>query len=177
MRLIKQGITMKKTFDVNKVNNHFEALAIHLGASTERSAIEQRFTGGEVHHYLHNGQSYFVANSEYGLAGDALIELNGQTWSVLAEKKNSPYERFSDNKVFAKIDSILEEGCKLLAVNQAEGKVLLKRRCGGLNIQSYTSHLPNDISSYYLGGDIGGTLFDVSTVFTNYKLSDNAVMI
>lgn len=173
---------MNKSFEIPAINNHLEALAKHLGINSdidaELSAIEQRHTATPVHTYKYKGTMYFVANSAYGLAADKLVEFNSNHWSVLAQKEHSPYERFYNAKVMTQLRSVSPDGYKLLAINQKEHKVLFRTQDGFLVVFRFSSHVPNDINTYYFVGSITDGLRDIGKVFAdNYKIQNSDQML
>lgn len=175
-------MNMKKAFDIPAINNRLEALAKYLGINSdieaELSAIEQRHTATPVHTYIHNETMYFVANSNYGLAADKIIEFNSNLWSVLAQKEDSPYERFCNTKVMTQLSSVSLDGYKLLAINQKEQKVLFRTQDGFLVVFRFSAHIPNDINTYYLIGSTTDGLCGIDKLFpNNYKIQKSDQML
>lgn len=169
---------MSKAFDIAGINNKLEALAKHLGidsdSEVELSAIEQRHTSGMVHTYVHEEIMYFVANSAYGLAADKLVEFNSNHWSVLAQKEDSPYERFYDAKVMTQLRSISPDGYKLIGINQKDHKILFRTSDGFLVVFKYAIHIPTDISSYYLLGSATDVMSELCITFAKYYIRQNS---
>ena len=143
---------MKPAFDIPAINNQKAVLAQHLRVDYDNPCIEERFTKGDIHHYVVAGKSYYVASTRYRLFGTVAHSYNSSLWSILPEDENAPYVRFVDSKVSQWLLGLTPEGFEFLAINQKEQRVLFRNHAGLLVVWAYTAHIPEDISTYFFQG-------------------------
>lgn len=174
---------MKQAFNIPGINNQKDAFAKHMKINSdidsELSKIEENGVygsiGRQVHCFRFDGQLYSVASSTVGLAVDKLMEFNSNLWAIKVINPESPYERFTDTVVLNKLETIAPSGYTLLAINQKELKILFRNESGLLVAFKYTSHIPDDISTYYLIGDSVDHINEIRRVFENkytFNVSD-----
>ena len=109
---------MKKAFDIPGINNQKGVLAQYLGIDYDDNSIEERFTNGDIHRYIVNGNTYFVASDRHCLAGNVVHSYNSSLWHILPLDSDQPYMRFTDKKVTKHLESIASKGFSLLGFNQ-----------------------------------------------------------
>ena len=156
-------------FKIPPINNQKAALAQYLKLDCDDQAIQGRFTSGSIHHYVVDGQSYYVAHACHRLAGTALVEFNSSYWGVLQEDPEAPYIRFVDEKVQELLQAVAQPGLTVLAVNQKEGLMLCKTDNGLHQVWAYSSHDPADISSYYIKGNKCVSAGGINALFPQFN--------
>ena len=169
---------MKAAFNIPAINNQKGVLAQHLGIDYDDSAIEERFTNGDIHHYVVAGKTYYVAHACHKLAGKGLHSYNSNLWSILPEDSDAPYVRFIDKKVSKKLQGITPEGFELLAINQKEQRVLFRNDAGLLVVWGYTAHVPEDISTYFFQGCTADMSYGMKYMFGDeyqFKSTDKTI--
>lgn len=141
---------------MKKMPQQLEALVEYLKANLAKgldiSEIEVRHTHADIHTYVYASSTYYVALCEMDLDTDTHVELNGLRWSILKERTNSPYARFTDGKVIKALQSISPEGYTIKSINQKDHEITYQQPEGETITFSYAAHYPNRIDSYYLRG-------------------------
>lgn len=145
-------------FNIQGINNQKCVLANYLEMNDDDIAIVERSTTDGIHHYSVNDKQYFVAHASQQLAGDKLHTYNGSLWHILPVDDEQPYVRFTDQKVSEQLKSVTPSGHTLLGINQKKQIVIFDDENGFLVAWSYSAHIPEDISTYYLKGRTGSTL-------------------
>jgi hypothetical protein len=164
---------MTKALNIPAINNHKGALTQHLGIDYDCKSIDERFTNGDVHHYVVNGKTYFVAAQRHQLAGDTLQSFNSALWSIFPIDCERPYVRFIDEKVVKHLKTIALDGLSLLAINQKEQRVLFKNSDDKLVVWGYTAHVPDDVTTYYFLGSSADMINGMKQMFSHsYQFKD-----
>lgn len=92
--------------------------------------------------------------------------------------EKSPYEVFSDEVVRAQLGIVSPIGYTLMALNQVDSKALFKTSTGFLVVFKYTSHYPDDVSSYYFMGSSHEGMRGVQELFGGtYSVQPNDKML
>lgn len=173
---------MKAAFAIPAINNHLEALAIHLNIDSSvdslMSQIEQRVTSGVIHSYKYQDAFYVVGSISSGVDSKAAISFNSSLWCVREIDNESPYHVFTDEKVIRQLSTMAPSGYSLLAVNQKEHRLLFRIHANLFVIYAYASHYPHELSSYFLQGSTASTMRDAQSLFANsYYFKDGDQMI
>jgi len=166
-------INGKKPFDIPAINNQLEALARYLSIDSNSDEELTKIDclgvyggfGSEVHHFRCEEMIYSVAAQSVGLDSCMLVWFNSSLWSVKKIDQDSPYHRFKDKVVLTKLCAISPNDYIALAINQKEQKVLFRNEEDLKIVFSYTSHIPDDISTYHIRGSTTDNAKDIIELF------------
>ena len=166
---------MKKAYDIPGINNHRCVLALFLGIDDESAALESRVTSGNVHEYVYEGQTYYVAHASVGLASGSSYAFNSSQYSILKEDPEQPYVRFRDDLVLKQLSANAPEGKLVKAVVQKSHYALMVDSECQYSVWSYAAHLPNDLSTYYWRGVYSDDFNTVKQIFGDHCSLSKAV--
>ncbi|OEE38308.1 hypothetical protein A1QO_02705 [Vibrio genomosp. F10 str. ZF-129] len=153
----------KEPFDIPTINNHKEALAIFLGIDSNIVSVHETDfdriedagitgnLGSQIHTFRFEDCQYFVGSKNTGLKGDELITFNSSLWQVLKFNSDTPYCRFNDKTVMNHLQTLITNQQQVVDIDQPQQTITIKS--GDIYSEwRYASHVPEDISSYYLVG-------------------------
>ncbi|ALR91699.1 hypothetical protein [Vibrio alginolyticus] len=133
-------------------NDHLEALALFL--ELDKNLIYGSGVHDDVHCFrTHKDGLYSVAEHSVGLDTNHTIKFKNKTWSIKGVNPAAPYKRFKDSVVIKKLESIKNNGSKIVYIDQEKHAVLICFH-GNLTLWGYTAHLPDELDSYYFIGTI-----------------------
>ena len=164
------------------VNKFKKALEKHLeieSSSEEQSKIRN---GGffldetcEIHGYVFNdAETYSVTNTKDILSDTKEVVFDEEAFFIKKIEKTSPYERFTDLSVIKQLKKISKPEWEILAINQKALKVLFRDENGLLVVFKYSSHIPDDLSSYYMIGSTDEVMTGIKELFKDCeKIKEN----
>ncbi|MEI8659421.1 hypothetical protein [Vibrio sp. Hal054] len=143
---------MEKEISIPATNDHLQALALFL--QEDVSTISCNGTFAKVHCFrTATNDLYSVADVSAELDTNEVVLFNNNRWSIKKVDANSPYQRFKDSAVMRQLMLIKSDSSELVSIDQKENTAIFKTGVSLIK-WSYSSHYPDELSSYYLRGAI-----------------------
>jgi hypothetical protein len=147
-------------------DQYLKAAACYLGFNSEcpaaLSEIELQELEQGVHAFSHDNCDYVIAHTSHGLVNSHVVSFQSMLSVQMVKSK------FSDDQLLAHLSTKMPTGYSLLTVRQSEYKALLKNTSGQLVCFSYTSHFPDELSTYYFKGNTTEPQVEMHRMFGDY---------
>ncbi|MDN3661118.1 hypothetical protein [Vibrio agarivorans] len=164
-----------KPFDIPAINNHLEALAVHLGLDSYSISSNGVYNDHYTTHVrlfrCPDNVLYAVAHSCVGLNTTVKVWYNSNHWYILKLDAHTGTKVFSDKVVTDKLATLLGDDKQITNLQQSDETFEVKSESGVIEVWKYRSHHPEDLTSYYLQG-----LLDTKLTTYHPKNSLNVVL-